>query len=65
VYVRVEKRGLSPERVAERYHLDIADVYEALAYYHNNPEEMQQIERRHEQAGEEAMRRSSLTPSKN
>lgn len=65
VYVRVEKRGLSPERVAERYHLDIADVYEALAYYHNNPEEMQQIERRHEQAGEEAMRRSSLTPPKN
>ena len=65
VYVRVEKRGLSPERVAERYHLDIADVYEALAYYHNNPEEMQQIERRHEQAGEEAMRRSSLTPPEN
>lgn len=65
VYARVERRGLSPERVAERYHLDIADIYEALAYYHNNPEEMQQVEHRHERAGEEAKRRSSLTPPGN
>ena len=65
VYVRVEQRGLSPDRVAERYNLDIADVYEALAYYHNNPEEMQQVENRHERAGEEAKRRSSLTPPEN
>lgn len=65
VYVRVEQRGRSPERVAERYNLDIADVYEALAYYHNNPEEMQQVEKRHERAGKEANRRSSLRPSEN
>ena len=65
VYVRVERRGLSPERVAERYNLDIADVYEALAYYHNNPEEMQRVEKRHERAGEEAKQRSSLTPPEN
>jgi uncharacterized protein (DUF433 family) len=65
VYVRVEERGLSPERVAERYNLDIANVYEALAYYHNNPEEMQQVEQRHERAGAEAKRRSSLTPPQN
>lgn len=62
VFVRVERRGLSPERVAERYDLDIADVYEALAYYHNNPEEMHAVEMRHERAGREAKRRSSLTP---
>jgi len=36
VRARVETRGVAPERVAERYNLDIADVYEALAYYHNN-----------------------------
>lgn len=65
VYVRVEQRGLSPERVAERYNLDIADIYEALAYYHNNPEEMQRVEKRHEQAVGEAKRRSSLTPPEN
>lgn len=65
VAVRVEQRGLSPDRVAERYNLDIADVYEALAYYHNNPEEMQRVEKRHKRAGEEAKRRSSLTPPEN
>ena len=40
VYARVEQRGLAPERVAERYDLDIANIYEALAYYHSNPAEM-------------------------
>jgi uncharacterized protein (DUF433 family) len=61
VYIRVEQRETEPKRVAEQYNLDIADVYEALAYYHRNPEEMQQIEGRHERARDEAKRRSSLT----
>ena len=65
VHVRVEERGLAPERVAERYNLDIADVYEALAYYHNRPEEMARVEKRHERATAEAKRRSSLTPPEN
>ena len=62
VYVRVEERGDDPERVADRYNLDIADVYEALAYYHANPEEMARVENRHERAIAEAKRRSSITP---
>jgi uncharacterized protein (DUF433 family) len=62
VHARVEQRGLPPERVAERYNLDIADVYEALAYYHTNPEEMRRVENRHEQAVAEAKQRSSLKP---
>lgn len=65
VFVRVEQRGLSPARVAERFNLDIADVYEALAYYHNNPEVMHAVEKRHERAEKEAKRRSSLTPPDN
>lgn len=65
VHVRVEKRELAPERVAERYNLDIADIYEALAYFHNNPEEMRQVEKRHERAAAEARERSSLTPPDN
>lgn len=65
MYVRVEERGLSPERVAERYNLDIADIYEALAYYHNNPQEMREVKKRHEQAENEAKRRSSLAPPDN
>jgi uncharacterized protein (DUF433 family) len=65
VHARVEQRGLAPERVAERYNLDIADIYEALAYYHNNPAEMREVEERHERAVAEAKDRSSLTPPDN
>lgn len=65
VYVRVEKRGLAPERIAERYNLDIADIYEALAYYHTNPEELRRVEKRHEQAAAEAREQSSLAPPDN
>ena len=65
VHARVEQCGLAPERVAERYNLDIADIYEALAYYHNNPEEMRRAEKRHDRAAIEAKERSTLTPPEN
>ena len=65
VHARVEHRGLAPERVAERYNLDISDIYEALAYYHSNPEEMRRVKERHEKAAAEARARSSLTPPEN
>jgi uncharacterized protein (DUF433 family) len=54
VHERVEGRGLRPETVAERLNLDLADVYEALAYYHRNPEEMQAVEDRREVVAAEA-----------
>ena len=60
VHELVEDADVKPERVAAKYNLDIADVYEALAYYHNNPEEMREVETRHREAVEEAKRRSSL-----
>ena len=62
IHARVGNRGLRPARVAERFNLDVADVYEALAYYHTNPEEMRRVERRHERAVAEAKERSSLAP---
>lgn len=65
VHARVELRNLSPERVAERYNLDIADVYEALAYYHSNPEEMEKVEERHRLAAADAEERSSFSPNEN
>jgi len=42
---RVEGRGLEPRTVAERHDLDVADVYRALTYYHDNPDEMRAVER--------------------
>lgn len=43
---RVEGRGLDPKTVASRHDLDVADVYRALTYYHEHPDEMRQIEAR-------------------
>jgi len=62
IYARVHERGLRPETVAERHNLDIADVYHALAYYHDHPEEMEKVERQREKALEEAAERMTLTP---
>lgn len=59
---RVEIRDESPLGVAERLGLDIAAVYEALAYYHANPDEMRQVESRHERAVEAAREQSDTSP---
>lgn len=50
VYALVEQRGVAPEVVADRYDLDVADVYHALAYYHDHPREMSEIEAEREDA---------------
>lgn len=50
---QVEERGLSPRTVADRHDLDVADVYRALTYYHDHPEEMRTIERQRQSAIEE------------
>ena len=50
VYALVEDRGEDPEAVADRYDLDVADVYHALAYYHDHPREMREAEREREDA---------------
>lgn len=62
IQARVEEQGLNPETVADQLDLDLGDVYAALAYYHNNPDEMRQVQERHEQAATEAARRSSVRP---
>jgi uncharacterized protein (DUF433 family) len=53
VKTQVEDRGLDPRTVADRHDLDVADVYRALTYYHDNPEEMRAVERRREAAVED------------
>lgn len=53
IYERVEGRGLRARTVADRFDLDIADVYQALAYYHDHPERMTEIRRNREEIMEE------------
>lgn len=62
IYELVEGRGDTVETVASRYDLDVADVYHALAYYHDNVEEMTEVRRRR---GEtiELHRDDALTPN--
>jgi uncharacterized protein (DUF433 family) len=44
LYALVEEADENPQTVADRYDLDVADVYLALAYYHDHPEEMRSVE---------------------
>jgi uncharacterized protein (DUF433 family) len=53
VYALVEGRDEDPEAVADRYDLDVADVYHALAYYHDHPREMHTVEQEREGAMED------------
>jgi len=62
IYARVHERGLRPETVADRHNLDIADVYHALAYYHDHPNEMADVEKQHRKAAEVAREKSEMTP---
>ena len=43
MHALVEERGVDPETVADRYDLDVANVYHALAYYHDHPREMRDV----------------------
>ena len=50
LYALVEGRDEDPVAVADRYDLDVADVYHALAYYHDHPREMRDVERERDAA---------------
>ena len=50
IYALVEERGEDAEAVADRFDLDVADVYHALAYYHDHPREMLEVEARRDEA---------------
>lgn len=62
VYERVHGRGLRPETVSEQHDLDLADVYHALAYYHDHPEEMRAVKRQREAAIGSARDRTTISP---
>ena len=53
IKTQVEDRGLEPRAVADRHDIDVADVYRALTYYHDHPEEMRAVEREREAAVED------------
>lgn len=54
IHTRVEEYGLRPRTVADRLGLSLSDVYHALAYYHDHPEEMQTVEEHREKVRRDA-----------
>lgn len=54
IYEEVEEGDRSPQTFADRYDLDVAAVYRALAYYHEHPGEMASVRRRRNRHIEEA-----------
>ena len=54
IHALVEERGLDARTVADRFDLTASDVYHALAYYHDHPEEMRAAEGRRRKLHEAA-----------
>lgn len=59
IYTLVEADGRDAGTVADSLGLDVADVYRALAYYHDNPREMHDVEARREQRIEQSRERGA------
>jgi uncharacterized membrane protein len=55
----VETDGRDAGTVADSLGLDVANVYRALAYYHDNPREMYDVEARREQRTEQSRERGA------
>ena len=57
IHALVEQRDLDAQTAADRFDLTASEVYHALAYYHDHPEEMRTVEERrrelHEAAAED------------
>ena len=61
VHEEVEDGNVSPRAFANRYGLDLAAVYRALAYYHEHPAEMRSVRERRRERIEDA-RDDALAP---
>ncbi len=48
----VEERGEDPRAVAAQFDLEVADVYRALTYYHEHPDEMQEARKKRAESRE-------------
>lgn len=61
VYELVAQGEHPPVDVAGQLDISLGDVYSALAYYHEHPDEMRSVRAAHE-AAETALRKESLSP---
>ena len=62
VYDTVVAGDTDPAGAADALDLSLGEVYEALAYYYNNPEEMRTHRATQDEAREELRRRAAKPP---
>lgn len=62
IYNQINQSGLTPQKLSEKHNIDIEKIYESLAYYYRNPEEMKKVEKTHKKAKNKAKKESSKTP---
>jgi uncharacterized protein (DUF433 family) len=63
VHAKVEQGDLRPQALTDRHNLDVADVYHALAYYHEHPDEMRELEQRRADIIETAREQATTGPA--
>ena len=51
-----------PADIADQLEIPISDVHLALAYYYKNPEEMVEVQKRHQEAAERAKQQALEPP---
>ncbi|WP_436912104.1 DUF433 domain-containing protein [Halosimplex marinum] len=61
VVERVEGADRDPKAVADEYDLPVADVYRALTYYHDHPDEMAGVRERRREREASARERGAKT----
>ncbi len=61
IYELVVAGGNPPADVADQLNRSLGDVYTALAYYHEHPEEMRQLRREREEV-RDALAENALQP---
>ncbi|MDL5362026.1 DUF433 domain-containing protein [Halalkalicoccus sp. NIPERK01] len=63
VYELVVEGDHSPADIADQLNVSIGAIYAALAYYHDHPDELRRVRKRHADA-EESLERNALSPPK-
>jgi len=61
IHALVEERELAPADVADSLELGLTDVYDALAYYHDHRDEMDEVERRREAVTQQVREQGAIT----
>jgi uncharacterized protein (DUF433 family) len=61
VYELVVRGDHTPTDVADQLDISLGEVYSALAYYHEHPDEMREVRRAHDDA-EAMLAETSLSP---